>query len=248
MPCSTKVVKKLNQYKLLKGFEILSNMKIILVIFLTITTLTRTFGQCHKIKVALVSDLDTFFSLLSSEQIIEFEINMNHDWYSYYKTALDSDKYDVGFEIIPQQLKGIINYTNGFSKANSKYSNWFSDLHKNKGYDLIIFLCRAQLRPSILFYHNLSEYSYGMDIEDKCAFSLNRVLIFNALDSKILGEVGLNKYSDYIMHLDKNKRINKPVEQIELDDISQVKEIIAWLNKNIALRVCKKVRSLESTN
>lgn len=163
-------------------------------------------------------------------------MSFNKDWRNHFGNYLNSDKYQVELVELPINLRGLKSFTNGFSKMNSKYSDFFRELYSDLKYDYIIFLGNARLFGASV----LNKYSsYGVIVKKKYVFSLSRIIIVNPVDNKILRDVNLNFEDEYEQFFESDNLKDKKLESIERADLDDVAIAISFLNGKRALKVSK---------
>jgi hypothetical protein len=206
-----------------------------------------SFSQNKKIKIALVSHIDTTFTLINEKNIKKIDINLNYKWLKFFKTNLDSTKYNIQFESMPDNvldnyfLKSYM-YTDGFFKASPKLNKWFRDLNSKSDYDIIILLGRVILL-NFTGLTDLNNYSYGLIQEKNWVFSLNRILTYKASNGLILHETKLNDYSDYIRRLKTADLSKIAIDKLDLNSIVPAVNVIDSINNCIGTKVCRKIES-----
>jgi hypothetical protein len=206
----------------------------------------NSFGQNKKIKIALVSQLDTTFAIISNGNVKKVNIEINDKWLKYFKSNLDSSKYEIQFETMPNETKNnyflkSYKYTDGFFKASSKLSKWFKNLHANN-YEIVIVLGRVILM-NFTGLTNLSDYSYGLIQDKNWIFSLNRIITYKASNGVILYETKLHEYSDYIRVMKEVDLSKETSDSITVNHLNLAVNGIILINNDIGKKVCEKIEA-----
>jgi len=216
--------------------------KLLLSILLIVSLVS--YSQTAKIKVVFVATIDTTFTIVSFDSNRKFSINFKQDWDNDLKQHLDTNKYVLYFDTLPENMKKFSWSTIWYSKTSLNVTNWLSGL-RNKGYDIILVHYRCPIIDSE-YSGILSNKGYGLMLANNQAFALNGVNAYRVSDFKRLAFMGLFSTDDFIKNLDKKAKIKKPIEEIAISDLTAAIQGVKELNRKIAVEnVCKKMNSTE---
>lgn len=218
--------------------------KIIGITILIMIVLSNSFGQEKTVKIAIVSQLDTVFTLVKNEKFVKtLDINLQEDWVSFFQTNLDSLKYEIHLISMPEEVKNnyfgkSYKYTDGILgiKASRKLSKWFDSFD----YEIVILLGRAILLYQYGFAY-LNGYSYGLIIDYNCVFSVNDIYVYNTNSKKVLYHSVLNGYREYLGKLKDIDFRKEQSDNITIDKLQSAIEKITELNHKLGFEACEKI-------
>ena len=215
--------------------------KCIRLLFVIVFISNSIYCQEPKLKVALVYDLDSTFTLKKMMAPAKaFNVNLSSYWREAFHSHLDTSMFIIGWEKMPDNLLPVINWTNGFSKANKRLRNWFTDLNIKKEYDVVIILTKANLHPSSTYAY-ISNYSFGLYLTHNFCFSLNDVISYKTSNSEIIYRSRFYGTEDYITYFNKNEKKKKKYKEIQVDDLTSAIEGIIKLNNRVVKQVCGEI-------
>jgi hypothetical protein len=195
-----------------------------------------TFAQNKTIKVAVVVNTDTVFSVLGPYSVKTFDINLPKELFGYINQMIDTSVFKLQEEVLPYQIAADSKQNIGFPKKNSR-KKWLTELRKTKGYDMVVFLFTPQITHPT--YRKLNGLAYGMSSSKNLVFSLNDAYIWDTRDAEDLAHVSLYTDSEFVTHIDPGKWYKKALRDYTPVDVQMVQPLIQNLNMEFALRTCQ---------
>ena len=237
-------------------------LKLALLLLFTLIITHDIIGQSKKVKIAFVYHTDSVFALLKSKEhkniarfrseyyftdSITFNINIRESWIHFFRSNLDSTIFEIHDVAMPLEVKDnyffvTYKYTNGFWHASRKLVDWFSQLHNEEQYDMVIILHKPRLDFRYSEVFDLNNFpSYGLIHDRNWVYSLNSLYVYNSNDGKIIAQSGLKKYYDYIRILKGADLSKKGFNEVNSNDIKIALDEVIMINNDIGKSLIKKI-------
>ncbi|MDD3078033.1 MAG: hypothetical protein PHH37_02870 [Paludibacter sp.] len=238
------------------------NRRICLSLFFILLICFSLMSQTDKIRIALVSQVDAGFALLKCKENPDFlryrteytfvqseifDFDIKEKWLEFFRMNLDSDKYEIRFEAMPEEVKdnylfSIYKGTNGFGHASSKLKKWFSELYENNGYDIVIMLFKAILDSRYSAIFELNQYPpCGVIQNENWIYSLYNINVYQSRDGKILFRKKSGGYNDYLRTLKKVNLSKLSFNEITEEDLEPAIDEIVMMNSDVGRKICKRI-------
>jgi hypothetical protein len=228
-------------------------MRKLLVTIVFLGSIINGIGQEKKLNIALVSRLDTTFTVLASStafaanQEKELDIKLRDHWMEGILTYVDTTITILQWEEFPAELDSLRELTGGFGKIRKKLHGWLSGLRDKDGYDIVILISKSDVQskgfPSAT-YNQLDGHSYGWVLKKNFAFTLNEIHIIDTETFKVLARPS-QPYGTGITTGKLGGKIKKPVEEITAEDVNLAIEGILRIDKRTIIKICEELRPLQ---
>lgn len=204
-------------------------MKKFLFLVLSLSLFHSMNASDHRTRLAITTQMDTVFTLLSSISTRNLEINLSSKIEDQIRERLDTNTFTLQSVHLP---KG--------APSKRSMNRWLKELNK-KGFDLFILLYKPNIDDHK--HQFMNGLSYGYSLTSRKAFSINDAIVYDVKTGEALSQVLLYGSEQYVRPLNAFDRIpeGKRLGDYSKRELLPAVEAILELNASFSDRAVMKI-------